>query len=619
MNDRIVIDSIKIQNFRSIRSESFQCQDMNVFVGLNDVGKSNFLKALNLFFNGQTDYGILFDFEHDFSHLFPTGSHAAKEIRIEIKFTVPNSFSESGIYIWTKVWRGGGYYVESITNSIGEKPNERSRIPNALRRVKYRYVPAVKSAEYYKSLLGELYNTVSSVIDSPLKDSIDSFSGVLQGYTSQISLEVRSKVGIHSEITFPEDLNEIFQNLIFQTSANGVSSFQVPLSKRGDGIQSRHIPIILKYIADEDQKTRSRGSMKIHTIWGYEEPENGVELSMAFELANNFKEYSKEIQMFVTSHSPAFYFQRDDANQVLYAHRNELAEGTKLARDIRSLTIGENMGLLPIVAPYIEQQRLQFEKEKEALTEAKSLYEKDSLLDVPTIFVEGKTDEAYLKLAINTFSPALSKCLEEAKLRIYSREGQGGCIMLANLLHAWIHFGNKSKCLALLDKDEAGINAKTKINESELVKRHSAIVAAKYMEPSEDIRKVLEKRGSAFLYEIEHLLSVDCWKMLIANHWASARNNNELFDMVRGIIGVKQTPESALYSLTENSAFVDTVIKHQPLNEKKGAICRFVVQQVEAGRTDLISGFEQTVKTIERHFAKELKLDVGSKPVTTKQ
>lgn len=40
---------------------------LNMFVGLNDVGKSNVLKVLNLFFAGETDFGEKFDFETDFS------------------------------------------------------------------------------------------------------------------------------------------------------------------------------------------------------------------------------------------------------------------------------------------------------------------------------------------------------------------------------------------------------------------------------------------------------------------------------------------------------------------------------------------------------------------------
>lgn len=46
------IKRIKIRNFRSIVDLDIKVDKMNILVGLNDVGKSNVLKALNLFFNG---------------------------------------------------------------------------------------------------------------------------------------------------------------------------------------------------------------------------------------------------------------------------------------------------------------------------------------------------------------------------------------------------------------------------------------------------------------------------------------------------------------------------------------------------------------------------------------
>ena len=45
------IKEIRIRNFRSIVKADIQLSDLTLFVGLNDVGKSNVLKALNLFFN----------------------------------------------------------------------------------------------------------------------------------------------------------------------------------------------------------------------------------------------------------------------------------------------------------------------------------------------------------------------------------------------------------------------------------------------------------------------------------------------------------------------------------------------------------------------------------------
>lgn len=63
MENRISICSIRIKNFRSIRNAYINLDRMNIFVGLNDVGKSNILKALNLFFNNNTDYDTKFDFD----------------------------------------------------------------------------------------------------------------------------------------------------------------------------------------------------------------------------------------------------------------------------------------------------------------------------------------------------------------------------------------------------------------------------------------------------------------------------------------------------------------------------------------------------------------------------
>ena len=95
---RIKISSVQIKNFRSIRSVNIKASDLNIFVGTNDVGKSNILKALNLFFNGQTDYNKPFSFENDFTFLFPEKSHSTKEIKITIKFDIPDTYSECGEY-----------------------------------------------------------------------------------------------------------------------------------------------------------------------------------------------------------------------------------------------------------------------------------------------------------------------------------------------------------------------------------------------------------------------------------------------------------------------------------------------------------------------------------------
>ncbi len=50
----VTIRQIHIENFRSIQRLTIPADKLSVFVGKNDCGKSNILRALNLFFNGVT-------------------------------------------------------------------------------------------------------------------------------------------------------------------------------------------------------------------------------------------------------------------------------------------------------------------------------------------------------------------------------------------------------------------------------------------------------------------------------------------------------------------------------------------------------------------------------------
>ena len=280
----------------------------------------------------------------------------------------------------------------------------------------------------------------------------------------------------------------------------------VPLDMRGDGIQSRHIPIILKYLAEEDQKTRNQGSVKVTSIWGYEEPENGIELLRSFEVAKSFYEYSHEIQLFITTHSPAFYQQEDhDDVKVLYVKKNESNE-TVISDTISNREIGCSMGLMPLVAPFIA------EKEQQLNDLIKSA-SNELLVDVPTIFVEGITDKKYIELAIELFSSQLKSMLDNDQLRVFTVVGEAGCSQIYNWVHAWIYKNNKSKTLSLFDKDSAGIEAHDKLVNS-IVYKQAKNNKAEFLPPTDAIITLYSKK--IYLpYEIEHLLSTQCWGKII--------------------------------------------------------------------------------------------------------
>lgn len=596
MDNRITIRSITIKNFRSIRRETIKVKNFNIFVGTNDAGKSNVLKALNLFFNDQVDVNSPFDYEQDFTYLYPPKSKEAKAITISIQFDIPLTFTDGGVYVWEKVWKKTGKVSDEIKNKEGKAPAPRSRIPSALQRIKYRYVPAVKSPDYYKALQGDLYASVAASLDTTLADAVDSFSESLGAYTQKITMDVSKRLGISSQLTIPTDLNEIFKALIFRTNRK-LGEINVPLTARGDGIQARHIPIILKYISQEDQKSRNQGSTKITTIWGFEEPENGLELANAFALAEEFLEYSSDLQIFLTTHSPAFYMKKEELGvKIFYVEKKQRgSEETSISAEKSTAQIAEDMGLMPLVAPFIAEQAHKLEI-------AQKIYSKNILTDVPTIMVEGETDVEYLKLAIKHNSSILQKKLDERELRIVYKQDGAGTTQLCDWALAWIYSGFRSKLYILLDKDEAGLKAKDEIVSGEAYKTRgcSSTMRIANIQPSNEIINLYQKNIKLY-YEIEHLCSGEVWKGWKTQELVSLREDRELRKMFETLIPRDKSLDNIIDELVEDTEIRDTIVSFEPKKLKKNKMVDYLKNNFGEDKSAFV-GFEKTIKDIENYF-----------------
>ena len=96
------ITAISIRNFRSISSLSESVQDLNIFVGQNDEGKSNILRALDLFFNHNKNDGYEFEWARDYCSFALKRARKAEEIEICIVIKPPPSFTDHNPVIWKK-------------------------------------------------------------------------------------------------------------------------------------------------------------------------------------------------------------------------------------------------------------------------------------------------------------------------------------------------------------------------------------------------------------------------------------------------------------------------------------------------------------------------------------
>jgi AAA15 family ATPase/GTPase len=348
-----IIEQIEIKNFRSFgnrKKESYKvlkCQSLNIISGANDSGKSNILRALNLYFNKKTDLNNFFDFNKDFFKKEDLDENEIKEelVTIKIWFYNPKNFGKNkekttNIYLPEKFWvsrkwkktsefsqfdqlssiekdfeieKGSDfdYFLEdNIDGTKSLKSNARASLQKQLtdfiNSIQFHYVPAIKDSSYFSHLYGELQQTLWKTKISTVEDKKNDFEKAIQVETDILMSEFKNSISINSDIKpvfqLPSDLINLFRALVVQTGS-------VDLTLRGDGFQAKLIPEILNFISIKElsftaKSIKSDYKAKKYFIWGFEEPENSYEYRNAQILAEKFKEiFSKNAQIFITTHS----------------------------------------------------------------------------------------------------------------------------------------------------------------------------------------------------------------------------------------------------------------------------------------------------------------------------
>ena len=457
-----MINSISIRNFRSIERQDFDCNWITTFVGENDAGKSNVLRALNLFFNDRTDADAPFDFARDFNQFAKVGQQKARQIEIKINFHLPVGYHRKGNrdYIeWRKVWREYGQVPElGYRRYVGGAPfPARSRIPALLDRIRFTYVPAIKDQRFFTDLQGQLYDVLASVAGEPLRRSASLFEEQIQQQLAGLQESIQNVFHYESALCLPDNLRTIFESL--EISADGI-----PLSRRGDGIKIRHIPMILQFIADKHNKLLNKGGIRYTHIWGFEEPENNVEMSACFEMEKqllNIVAESERHQLFLTTHSPVFYAMEDpgeaDPNDEPWIHRYFVQKDGHASELVRkSLSeVDQSMGLMPLVTRHVKEAKEEQDRLHREIRAIREVAEHP----LPTIFLEGATDRIVIGKAIDVFAPGSNELIS---LQAGGEAGYGGASALASRSLAWLlemrhrPVGNRVRAYAIFDADEAG-------------------------------------------------------------------------------------------------------------------------------------------------------------------
>ncbi|WP_124451850.1 ATP-dependent endonuclease [Burkholderia sp. Bp8992] len=323
-----LINQIEISYFRSIHKGHIEdCSGTNIIFGRNDSGKSNFLRALNLFFNNETNPGQKFSFARDFNHTRRAGADVAQQAGKELKkfvyvkiwFKTPDNFKNSlGATFWVKKqWNTTTEETPDFYSSIKDNKSK-TYLTRLLNQVRFHYIPAIKDRRIFEKLQTEIYDVISRNVQ--FSDSLRNFSQALQLRTAELSFDLADRLRINSVVSTPQDLTDLFRSLDFETKTEQGDLHSLTL-QRGDGIQVQHIPPILAFISD-------KSAANFH-IWGFEEPENSLELVNAIKEAETFRSFgaSGNKQIFLTSHSPAFFSLNNDDVSRYFVSKSEIIDG----------------------------------------------------------------------------------------------------------------------------------------------------------------------------------------------------------------------------------------------------------------------------------------------------
>lgn len=314
-----LITKIEIHRFRSIADAEIETDSINIFSGTNNSGKSNVLRALNLFFNRGTSFGSTFNFVDDYNKAYTGWYGGKREIGVTLHFAgqgaaalksgfsitrVFSSAPDSGMY---EFWSSDPIVNEQIQKRDG---NVLRQFNTFLGKIEYFYIPAVRDKSFVNNLFLNFEKILKTDQDSNFEEQLSNLSAILEGKSRDISKDFKKFIGIDTEAKLSSDITDILGSIdimidsgieITERIANeGVKRrLKVDLFASGDGILMSYLAYFLAHICKKMPNKKF--------IWGFEEPENSLEYTKIQRLADDFRDaFSKDAQIFITTHSPAF-------------------------------------------------------------------------------------------------------------------------------------------------------------------------------------------------------------------------------------------------------------------------------------------------------------------------
>jgi len=490
------IKRVSIKNFRTLLDFEIELDEkFQIIAGANNSGKSNLLRALNIFFNEGFDENSYYEKDKDLSYHIEKGTGSSSSpTSIEIDLFLKNEeikkikdLSNNIInnnILRTKAYYAGdleGWYYSNLdgtfptkkelkdgSNKIEKKSHSIRKLFN---RIQFMYIPAqydiggkinqLVAEEILPTMVDTYGNTGLSSKVKELKNKIDEVDTltkeVLKEKNELLSQSFRDVIQKFPEIQAGIDLEQY----ALEVSLTGDSLAEI-LSKRiilnvkdashkevdskGSGIQKLVLITLLEYFS-KNIETKARYTNPF-LIWAIDEPETYMQPKLQKQISQIFKNISETHQVICTTHSPKMIDIYNPQNVKLFYLKSEpfpvARQGGKIM--FKKMTeIRESSDIR-----FIEELKEHFGVESND----------GWILRDKNILFEGNDDVIYFH---TTFELIMGYRLDVANIVSSSSENMPN---FAELLFQQI--ANKelqaSSIICLLDNDESGIKAFDKIN-----------------------------------------------------------------------------------------------------------------------------------------------------------
>ncbi|EKD9069707.1 AAA family ATPase [Vibrio vulnificus] len=436
------LDSIKVKNFRTLEEEVTVSFDGGVtIVGPNSSGKTNILKAVQMFFTGfdnkyhyclsrdlpkklesnQTSLIGVFKLEPEDTSIknlyHELNSCIAEPRELNDTITVYLTFSKSGNPSYRLFH--GSRQKESHKNDYNRI--QRDLVLLILHSFECHYVPSAKSTDslYNELLLPFVKKHVSSRLQekiSEIEESLGEVSTFIDAQLKSANLE-----GITSSFKLP---NNSIEHLLSSFEYHLADPVETEIQRKGMGIQSAAILSSFAWITGQE-KTLNKTS-----IWLIEEPESYLHPELANSCTHILKSLNEVAHLVTTTHSLTFVPQEPRkiiGTEIIdgYTKCKTFATYTDATSTIRNslgvkLSDFFNLGLL-------------------------------------NIFVEGKTDRELFKWVLDTVKPQAGKSFQWENVRAAEFLDFGGTGAIEGFMKAtYQHVYSERPIVVVLDGDEAG-------------------------------------------------------------------------------------------------------------------------------------------------------------------